>query len=100
MNRILRGGLFFILGGTILAACSRSSGPTVAKIGSEEITVPDLKARLQETPAAYQQYVGTTEGRRQFLNIMVREKVVLAEARKAGLDHDEAYRTAVADYKN
>jgi peptidyl-prolyl cis-trans isomerase C len=67
----------------------------VAQVGSAQITLGDLRDRLQETPAAYQQYVASAEGRRQFLNLIVREKVLLLEAQKAGLQRDPHYRVAI-----
>src|SRR5689334_22290061 len=100
MNRSVYRGLFFILGGIILAACETSQGPMVAQVGGLGISLEDLKSRLQETPTAYQQYVASADGRRQFLNLMIREKIVLAQARKSGLQRDEAYRKAVDQFKS
>ena len=100
MNRSAFRGVFFILGGVFLAACQRKDpGPVVATVDSMTITLSDLRARLNETPAAYQQYVASAEGRKQFLNLMIREKVLLAEARKSGLEHDDTYRHALAQFK-
>jgi len=98
-------GLFFVLaglGGTLLTPACRqldSNSPTVAQVGSEKISLDDLKGRLEETPAAYQQYITSPEGRRQFLNLMIREKVLLAEAKRLGISKDPAYRKAVEKYK-
>lgn len=93
-----RGGLIF-LAALGLAACGRSRGPAIAQVGGESITIEDLQNRLRETPAAYQQYVASEQGRRQFVNLLVREKVVLLEARKSGLSGDPAYQKSVADFK-
>ncbi len=98
-------GLFFVSVGLSLAACDRmpsrsaSDGPAVAQVGTYKITTGDLKARLQETPAAYQQYVTSAEGRRQFLNLLIREKVLLSEAEKLGITKDPAYKAAVEKFK-
>jgi len=85
-----------------LSACRRagSSGPVVARVGSDQITLEDLKGRLQSTPAGYQQYVATADGRRQFLNLLIREKVLLDEARSLGIPRDPAYKSAVNKFKN
>lgn len=48
---------------------------------------------------AYQQYVASPEGRRQFLNLLIRERVVYLEAKKAGLQRDAAYRKALRQFK-
>jgi len=99
MNRSRYRGLFFILAGLSLPACQTSKGPVVAQVGSEKITMDDLQSRLQETPTAYQQYVTTAEGRREFVNLLLREKTLLIEARRSGLQHDSAYQTALDQFK-
>jgi peptidyl-prolyl cis-trans isomerase C len=99
MNRSRYGGLFFILGGLLAVGCQKSQGPSVARVGGVDITLDDLKSRLAETPSAYQQYVASAEGRRQFVNLMIREKILLIEARKAGLQHDDTYRKALDQFK-
>src|SRR5258708_39051742 len=89
-------------GVSFLAGCQTSSqdkGLVVAKVGSTVITLSDFKSRLQDAPAAYQQYAATAEGRRQFLNLLLREKVLLENARKAGLQKDDKYREAIARFK-
>ena len=98
-------GLFFVLAGlafwTVVPACRKagSSGPVVAQVGSYTITLDDLKSRLQEAPAAYQQYVASEDGRRQFLNLLIREKVLLSEAKSLGIPQEPSYKAAVAKFK-
>jgi peptidyl-prolyl cis-trans isomerase C len=84
---------------SVAAGCRRSNEPAVAHIGPMAITVADFQSRLREAPAAYQQYAATPEGRRQFLTLMIREKVLLAESRKAGLQKNENYQKAVDQFK-
>lgn len=100
INRSVFRGLFFVLGGLILSACSKTSqGPTVAKVGGASITLEDFRTRLQDTPPDYQHYTMSPEGRRQFLNLLIREKVLLVEAQKAGMQHDDAYQKQLAQFK-
>ena len=99
MNRLPYRGLFFILAGVCLPACQESRGPVIAQVGSETITQADLQSRLRETPAAYQHYVTTSEGRRQFVNLMIREKTILIAARRSGLQRDPAYQAALDQFK-
>jgi peptidyl-prolyl cis-trans isomerase C len=93
---------FFAIGLLTAAGCqnSRDAGPVIAKVGRSEITEADLKTRLQETPPAYQQYVATPEGRKQFLNLLIREKVLLEEAKRAGLKKNDHFQEAVERYKH
>jgi peptidyl-prolyl cis-trans isomerase C len=98
-------GLFFVLGGlafwTITPACRKSetTGPVVAQVGDFKITLGELKSRLREAPSAYQQYVASADGRRQFLNLLIREKILLAQAQAFGISREPAYKEAVAKFK-
>jgi len=92
-------GLFFVLAGLGLAACQRQEGPALAQVGTYRITAEDLRARLVDTPAAYRQYAASAEGRRQFLNLLIREKILLNEAKLLGIPRDPAFQQAIAKYK-
>src|SRR5205085_4646455 len=39
------------------------------------------------------------EGRKQYLQLLIREKILLQEARRSGLPNDESYRKAVREFK-
>ena len=99
-------GLFFVLTGAglclVASSCRQagSDGPVVAQVGDYKITLDDFKARLQEAPPAYQQYVASAEGRRQFLNLLIREKILLAEAKRLGIPRDPSYKLAVSKFKD
>ncbi len=99
MKQTVIRGLFFVLAGLGFAACERAQGPAVARVGSYAITAEDIKSRLSETPAAYRQYAASAEGRRQFLNLLIRERILLAEAKDLGIPKDPAYQKSVAVYK-
>lgn len=62
-----------------LVSC-RQNDPVVAKVGSLTITQSEFRAKLGEVSQAYQSYVMTPNGRRQFLDILIREKLLLAAA--------------------
>jgi parvulin-like peptidyl-prolyl isomerase len=100
MKQTVIRGLFFILVGFGAGACQKhAEGPSVATVGSHNITEEELRTRLSDAPAAYRQYAASPEGRRQFLNLIIREKVLLAEAHKLGIPKEQAYKQAVAKYK-
>lgn len=98
-------GLFFVLSGiglgVLAPACRQagSQGPVVAQVGTYKITLDDLKARLQDAPAAYQQYVASEDGRRQFLNLLIREKVLLSEAKSLGIPQEPSYKAALEKFR-
>lgn len=83
----------------VLTGCNGGKGDVVAKIGSEKIGTKMVEERLQETPPAYQSYLNTDSGRKQFLDLMVRERVVVAAAHKSGVKNRAEYKKALADFK-
>lgn len=95
MNRSLFGGLFFILTSVFLASCEKPEGMVVARVGKAVITTKELQSRLEETPSAYQQYAASAEGRLQFLKLLVREKVLWLEGKKAGMASEPTYKESV-----
>src|ERR1019366_7320668 len=99
MKQTVIRGLFFVLAALGMTSCERAQGPAVARVGAYSITADDIQARLAETPSAYRQYAASPDGRRQFLNLLIREKILLAEAKKLGIPQDPAYRQAVATFK-
>ena len=95
MNRTL--GLFLMLA-VVLAGCGKGGG-IVAKIGSDKIDEKMLQERLQEAPPSYQGYLNTNAGKKQFLDLLVRERIVLEAARQAGVDKKSEYTKAIAEFK-
>jgi len=98
MNRTVSRGLFFVPAALILVSCGQKKGPVVAKVGGETITVSEFQARLEDTPPAYQPYAQTEQGQKEFLQLLIREKVLLAQARKDGFEREAAYREAVKKF--
>jgi Parvulin-like peptidyl-prolyl isomerase len=82
----------------VLAGCG-GKDDVVAKIGSEKLKTSTVEERLQETPPSYQSYLNTEAGRKQFLDLLVRERVVVASAKKAGVKNRAEYKKALADFK-
>ncbi|MFA5975315.1 MAG: peptidylprolyl isomerase [Elusimicrobiota bacterium] len=78
-----------------LLACRNSQDPVIARLAGTSITKSEAEFRMQATPAEYQQYLVSAEGRRQFIQLLIREKVLVAEARRAGLAKNSAYRDAL-----
>jgi parvulin-like peptidyl-prolyl isomerase len=97
MNRSLYRGLFFVLGAlsaSLGAGCRKAPQVVVARVGNQTISAADVQSRLEGTP-----YGSSMEGRRQFISLLIREKVLLAEARKTDLARDVAYKQALERFK-
>lgn len=82
-----------------LGACKEDKGIVVAKVGGAQITEKMLVEKLQNTPPAYQSYVNTTLGRKQFVDAIVRENIMIEAAKQAGINKKKEYTDTVADYK-
>ncbi|MCL2143955.1 MAG: peptidylprolyl isomerase [Endomicrobia bacterium] len=81
-----------------LVAC-KEKGVVVAKVGGSQITDITLSEKLQNTPPAYQSYVNTSLGRKQFIEAVVRENIMLEAAKQAGVNKRADYTEALADFK-
>lgn len=80
------------------SACRRAQDEedVVARVGRSVITQTDFRRKLQEVSPGYQGYVATPYGRRQFLDVLIREKLVLEAAKADGVEGLPAYREKMA----
>ncbi len=85
--------LLTILGTVILiSACSKQDGKVIARVGSERITENYLQEKFLEISPAAQEYLSSKPGRRQFLDVLIHEKVMLEAARKSRVASGEDYK--------
>jgi peptidyl-prolyl cis-trans isomerase C len=76
----------------LLGACRGEKDPTVAKVGKLRISQSEYRKKLAEVSSGYQDYVLTPSGRRQFLDVLVREKLVLAAAQQSDVPRSADFR--------
>lgn len=76
----------------LAAACRGEKDPVVAKVGKLKITQSEYRRKLAEVSSGYQDYVLTPSGRRQFLDVLVREKLVLAAAQQSDVPRSADFR--------
>lgn len=81
-----------------LSACN-NEGPVIAKVGKAKITEADLQEKILATPPAYQNYINTPAGRKQFVEAVVRETIIIESAKQDGLNKDENYKNALKEFK-
>src|SRR4051812_42775863 len=84
----MRRALLFFSAALGFAPCP-GKDPVPARVGKLKITQSEFQRKLAEVSAGYQDYVLTPSGRRQFLDVLIREKLVLAAAQ-----HSDVPRTA------
>lgn len=82
----------------ILAGCKEKED-VIAKIGSDEITVESFSERVMAAPPAYQAYINTEPGKKQFVDLLVREKLILESAKQAGINNRDEYKNSLKDFK-
>lgn len=76
----------------LAAACGGEKDPVVAKVGKLKITQSEFQRKLGDVSAGYQDYVLSPHGRRQFLDVLVREKLVLAAAQQSEVPRSPEFR--------
>jgi len=77
------------------AACSKKHDKVIAKVGSEKITESYLRQKLEEIAPNTQSYLATKPGRKQFLDILINEKLMIVAARKSDTARSEDYKKRV-----
>ncbi|HVA65729.1 MAG TPA: peptidylprolyl isomerase [Elusimicrobiota bacterium] len=82
----------------LFSACRRQ-GPVVAKVGDLVITRAEFNQKLSEVAPPYQKYVSTPAGRRQFLDVLIKEKMVLAAAENSGVSKSADFKRDIAEIK-
>lgn len=86
--------LFSILVICVASACSKSSekpaasSEVVATFGGESLSVHDVEARIAQQPEYLRTRYSTVERRRELVDSMIREKLLLAEAQRQNLQND------------
>jgi len=82
------------------AACSKNNDKVIAKVGSEKITESYLRQKLEEIAPNAQSYLATKPGRKQFLDILINEKLMILAARKSETARSEDYKKRVSVMEN
>lgn len=88
----MRRALLLVPLALLAAACRGEKDPVVAKVGKLKITQSEYRRKLAEVSSGYQDYVLTPSGRRQFLDVLVREKLVLAAAQQSDVPRSADFR--------
>ncbi len=87
---MMRRIFFFSLAVFSLSACEKKEA-VIAKVGPLHITQADFQKALSDVAPGYQNYVMTPNGRRQFLDIIIRDKLELAAAQASKVSQSPSY---------
>lgn len=99
---------FLLLPLTLLCSCQKtqpenagardlSADAVVAQVGSDVITQKQLDDRLAVLNEEDQNFAQTAIGRRNFLSLLARERLIALDAQDEGLDQSDVYLTAMED---
>ncbi len=83
----------------ILSGCSKVSNNVIAKIGSEKIMLDEFKRRLNEIPPYYEGFLSTKWGKKQFLEGLIKEKLLLIKAKQLGIDKRHQIKERIKAFK-
>jgi len=84
--------LFLLVVVPLSVSCARNDETVVARVGKAVITESEFQRKLMEVAPAYQNYVLTPYGRKQFLEVLVREKLILQASRADGIASSPEFR--------
>ena len=90
---------FFAFFALLAASGCGGKDKIIAKIGSEKVTLNLVAERLRDTPATYRSYLDTSAGRKQFVDLLIRERIVLESAKRQGVHKKADYKKAMSDFK-
>ncbi len=96
--KYLKLSVLFLCGLIVLTGCKEKKD-VIAKVGNDSITVEEVSERIMSAPPAYQAYINTEPGRKQFVDLLVREKLILESAKQAGINKREDFKTDLENFK-
>lgn len=79
--------------------CRFSSDPVVARVGRLTITQSEFRRKIGEVSQGYENFVVTPNGRRQFLDVLIREKMILAAAQDSEVRRSPEFRAELERLK-
>lgn len=90
--------ILFVSSLIIFGGC-KEKGDVIAKVGKDAITTDVFYEKLKSAPHAYQTYINSESGKKQFVDLLIREQLILQSAKKVAIDKREEYKKALSDFK-
>ncbi len=96
-----------LIAAALLCACAKktpqaakSSDALLARVGKYRITQADFERKAAYVSPEYQKFIGTASGKKQFLQILIREKLIVAAASDSDVSKNPLYKQQVAQMKD
>ena len=90
--------VLFVSSLIIFSGC-KEKGDIIAKVGKDAITADIFYEKIKSAPHAYQAYINSESGKKQFVDLLIREQLILQSAKKVAIDKREEYKKALNDFK-
>lgn len=82
----------------LLASCGKKTeGTVIAKVGADVITAEEIQLRLNELGPASTGYLSTKPGRKQFMNLLIREKLMKQAAMKSSVAESPEFKAKMEE---
>src|SRR5260370_30547868 len=75
-----------------IAACRGDKDPVLAKVGKLTITQSEFRRKISDVSPASQSFVLPASGRRHLLDVLIRQKLVLAAAQSSDVPRSADFR--------
>lgn len=93
--------VYFCIIFLLVFGCAKKQKPEVIiQIGSEKITLEDIANRIRNAPLSYQEYLATEPGKKQFVDILVRQRIMVTLAKQKGMHKHKEIRAAIKEFKD
>lgn len=99
----MRRFLLLLLSGAVIlaiAGCQKAPKDVVAKVGKRYITIDDVNARFDPRWSRFTSFEDELQKKKDMLEQLVQDKLLLAGAYRAGLDKDSTVLAAIEKSKN
>lgn len=84
----------------ILSACAKSDKKKVVlQVGNDKMTLEMVEERINNAPSTLKSYLNTSAGRKQFIDLLSRERAVVEAARQKKYDKRKDYKEAVEGFE-
>lgn len=95
-NRLLNYFVFYFLYSIFLSSCSsKVNEPVIATVGKSKITLSYFQKKLEEVSPDFQDYLNSSAGKKQFLDVLINERLILLAAKESSTANSKEYSSLV-----